>query len=306
MSEDRGDGGSKYQSLQDAAELFVDVMQQDDAASLVRYDHDAQVVSGLTAVGPQDPLDPARNALKGLITGGSFAPAGATSIGDGIEVGRSTLAGAAGFDVKALLVLTDGKENSSKRIADVAASIDERTFAIGLGTPQNTSIGTLQTLAGNNGGYGLVTGNIGADNLFLLQKYFLQILAGITNAEIVLDPQGELRPGQPRRIPFLLTEADQGVDVIAVSPLPQILRVAVESPNGLLIDPASAAARPDAVFSQGRSHSMYRLQLPWSSSPARFDQAGTWHVVLQCPRPPIPIELEAREMTADTEHRGAP
>ncbi len=147
MTEDRGDGVSKYQSLQDAAELFIDVMQQDDAASLVSYNQDAQVVVGLTAVGPQDPLDPARNTLKGLITGGSFAPGGATSIGDGIEAGRGTLTGVAGFDVKALLVLTDGKENSPKRIAEVAASIDERTFAVGLGTPQNTSIGTLQTLA---------------------------------------------------------------------------------------------------------------------------------------------------------------
>jgi Mg-chelatase subunit ChlD len=303
MTEDRGDGVSKHQSLQDAAELFIDVMQQDDAVSLVRYNQDAQVVSGLTPVGPQDPLDPARNTLKGLITGASFAPGGATSIGDGIETGQSTLSGATGFDVRALLVLTDGKENSPKRIADVATSIDERTFAIGLGTPQNTSIGTLQTLAGNHGGYGLITGNIGGDNVFLLQKYFLQILAGITNAEIVLDPTGELRPGPPRRIPFLVTEADQGIDVIVISALPRILQVAVETPNGLLLDPATASGRPDAVFSQGRGHSMYRLQLPVEFLPARFDQGGTWHVVLQLRGRPDP-DVEAREALADTSIAG--
>ena len=301
MNEDRGDGISKYQSLQDAAELFVDVMQQDDATSLVRYNQDAQVVGGLTAVGPQDPLDPARNALKALITGASFAPGGATSIGDGIEAGRGTLAGAAGYAVKALVVLTDGKENQDKRIADVAASIDERTFAIGLGTPQNTSIATLQTLAGNHGGYALVTGNIGGDNLFLLQKYFLQMLGGITNAELVLDPQGQLRPGSVHRIPFLLTEADLGVDVVVLSPLPHLLRVAVESPNGRRVDPTTAAGRPDAVFSRGRGHSMYRLQLPIEYQPARFDQAGTWHVLLQIGRErPEPDEPDARRALTDT------
>ena len=69
------------------------------------------------------------------------------------------------------------------------------TYAIGLGTPQNTSAPALQTISGNNGGFLLVTGAITSDNRFLLQKYFLQILAGISNAEVVLDPDGELVRG---------------------------------------------------------------------------------------------------------------
>jgi L-Lysine epsilon oxidase N-terminal/L-lysine epsilon oxidase C-terminal domain/von Willebrand factor type A domain len=303
MSEDRGDGVSKYQSLQQAAELFVDVMQQEDAASLTAYNQNATVVSGLVAVGPQDPLDPPRNALKGLITGGAFAPAGSTSIGNGIEAGRGTISGAAGYDVKALLVLTDGKENRPKWIADVTSSIDEQTFAIGIGTPQNTSIGALQTLAGNHGGYGLVTGSIGGDNLFRLQKFFLQILAGVTNADIVLDPQGELRPGSVHRIPFLVTEADYGLDVIALSPLPKYLQVSVESPNGLVIDRASASGRPDAVFSEGRGHSMYRLQVPMEFMPGRFDQQGTWTVTLGIGRADQGVTSLARAMLTDTSMR---
>ena len=90
------------------------------------------------------------------------------------------------------MVLTDGVENRSRLIADVAAQINEHTYAVGLGTPQNTSAAALQTISGNNGGYLLVTGAIGTDNRFLLQKYFLQILAGISNAEVVLDPDGQL------------------------------------------------------------------------------------------------------------------
>jgi hypothetical protein len=77
------------------------------------------------------------------------------------------------FDVKSLVVLTDGVENQP----EVAPQINEYTYAVGLGKPQNISVSALQTISGNNGGYLLVTGAIGTDNRFMLQKYFLQILA---------------------------------------------------------------------------------------------------------------------------------
>ena len=79
--------------------------------------------------------------------------------------------------MKSLVVLTDGVENSPRFIADVAGDINEFTYAVGLGQPQNISVPALQSISGNNGGYLLVTGAIGTDNRFLLQKYFLQILA---------------------------------------------------------------------------------------------------------------------------------
>ena len=100
----------------------------------------------------------------------------------------------------------------------MASDINEFTYAVGLGQPQNISVPALQTISGNNGGYLLVTGAIGTDNRFLLQKYFLQILAGISNAEIVLDPEGQLTPGRVERIPFQLTSGDAGVDVILLTP----------------------------------------------------------------------------------------
>ena len=130
-----------------------------------------------------------------MINGNGLDPAGATSIGDGIFEGRAQLTAAPPFDVKALVVLTDGIENSPRFIADVAGQINEQTYAVGLGQPQNISVPALQTISGNNGGFLLVTGAISSDNRFLLQKYFLQILAGISNAEVVLDPDGELTPG---------------------------------------------------------------------------------------------------------------
>ncbi|MCW7541726.1 LodA/GoxA family CTQ-dependent oxidase [Aquabacterium sp. A7-Y] len=200
MSEDRGDGLSKHVSLQQAASIFVDVMLEGDGVGLVRYNDDAQALQPVLQLGAGGLSDLNRSATLDLIHGSGLDPAGNTSIGDGIHEGRQILNAAAGsYDLKSLVVLTDGKENRTRYIADVASDINERTYAVGFGTPQNTSAAALQTVSGNHGGFLLVTGAIGTDNRFLLQKYFLQILAGVSNAEVVLDPDGELAPGAVHR-----------------------------------------------------------------------------------------------------------
>src|SRR5690606_4893278 len=132
MAQDRGDGQSKHASLQQAAETFVDVMLEGDGVGLVRYDQDAQVVQSVVTLGDGGISDLDRGNTIDLIRGNSFDPAGATSIGDGIHEGRQILNSAGSFDTKALVALTDGVENRSRYIADVAAEINEKTYAIGL------------------------------------------------------------------------------------------------------------------------------------------------------------------------------
>lgn len=286
MNDDRGDGETKIQSLRDAASIFVDTMLEGDAASLVRYNHNAQIIKEMTEMGPAaevgDPEDPARAATKSVINGAQLNPTGTTSIGDGIHQGRISIQNADGnYDLDALLVLTDGKENSPMMIADVAPDINERTYAVGLGTPENTSAATLQTISGNNGGYLLVTGALTSDKQFLLQKYFLQILAGISNAEIVLDPQGEVGFASIESIPFSLTEADYGIDVILLSPHPELIDFRLVTPSGLIIDPGKAKSDPSMAFVLSSKSSYYRLSLPIEYIKQRFDREGTWHILLR-------------------------
>jgi L-Lysine epsilon oxidase N-terminal/L-lysine epsilon oxidase C-terminal domain/von Willebrand factor type A domain len=280
MSEDRGDGQSKHIALQQAANIFVDVMLEGDGVGIVRYNEDAQVLQPVLALGAGGLSDLNRAATKDLINGNGLDPAGATSIGDGIFEGRGILDAAAGFDMKAMAVLTDGKENRSRFIADVAAQINAQTYAIGLGTPQNTSAPALQTISGNNGGFLLITGSIGAENRFLLQKYFLQILAGISNAEVVLDPDGELVRGVVQRVPFALTEADAGVDVILLTPDTRIVDFRLQTPTGQIIEPWRAMADPGMRFVLSNGVSYYRLVLPVQLQPSRFEREGTWHALL--------------------------
>jgi L-Lysine epsilon oxidase N-terminal/L-lysine epsilon oxidase C-terminal domain/von Willebrand factor type A domain len=288
MSEDRGDGLSKFVSLKEAAETFVDVMLEGDGVGLIRYNQDADVVQPVLELGPAGGITGTRSDTIDLIRGNSFTPGGNTSIGDGIFEGRQILNNAVGtYDVKALVVLTDGVENSSRYIADVAGDINEKTYAVGLGTPQNTSAAALQTISGNNGGFLLVTGAIDSDNRFRLQKYFLQILAGVSNAEVVLDPDGQLVPGAVHRIPFQLTEADAGVDVILLTPYTKVVDFRLQTPNGLILEPWRAMSEPGMRYVLSNGVSYYRLALPVQLVADRFDQGGTWHALLTIGRPRV-------------------
>jgi hypothetical protein len=287
MSEDRGDGESKHTSLQRAACIFVDVMLEGDGVGLVRFNQDAQPLQPIVQLGDGTLSDVNRGNTKDTINDAGLNPTGDTSIGDGIFEGRALLTTAAGFDVNALVVLTDGVENSPRMIAEVAAEINESTYAVGLGKPQNISVPALQIISGNNGGYLLVTGAIDTNNRFLLQKYFLQILAGISNAEIVLDPQGELIPGGIERVPFQLTEADAGVDVILLTPSTQVVDFRLQTPSGRIIEPWRAMSEPGMRFILSSGVSYYRLALPVALTPNRPDGGGTWNALLTIGRPRV-------------------
>jgi hypothetical protein len=286
MTDDRGDGLSKVQSLRDAAMVLLDKTLPGDGVGIVRFNQDAQRLQGVLPLGdPNDPYDANRQSTRNVILGPDLNPGGTTSIGDGIFEGRSALNDATGFDQKAMLVLTDGIENQPRWIADVAAQLDSRTYAVGLGTPQNISTAALQTISGNTGAYLLITGAITGDNYFLLQKYFLQIQAGVSNADVVLDPEGILLPGAPQAIPVRLTEEDMAVDVVLLTPYPQYVDFRFCSPTMKIITPATQATQPGVEYVQSRNMAFYRVLLPAELQEGRFDQAGTWQVLLQIGRP---------------------
>jgi tyrosinase-like protein/VWA domain-containing protein len=266
--------------LHQAAGTFVQLVQRypGDGVGMVSFDHNAYPGAPVTQYsgGPFDLL-PVQNAIQGL------HPQGATSIGGGLALGRNTLNPVTGYDHKALIVFTDGLENTAPYIADVMSSINDRTFAIGLGTAQQVSTAALSALTNGTGGYLLLSGILSPaiDDTFRLAKYFLQILAGVTNNNIVTDPAGYLAPGMTARIPFQLNEADIDATVILLTDLP-VVRLLVETPDGDIMD-AAAAAAIGAVYEDGPGVSFYRftLPLPLGGSPA---QSGTWHALLDIDR----------------------
>ncbi|MEM1321684.1 MAG: LodA/GoxA family CTQ-dependent oxidase [Bacteroidota bacterium] len=284
MNQDRGDGLPKIQSLRESVRTFVDLMAAGDATSLVRYNQDAQEILGMTTVGPSDPLDAPRNTVKSAVGGADFNPSGFTSIGDGIIKGRDSLNNASGFDTKSMVILTDGKENRSAYIEDVANQINERTYAIGLGMPSNINVATLQSITGNNGGYLLITGAaLTGNNQFRLQKHFMQILTGINNKEIIYDPDGLVHPGQTHRIPFLISDAEIGVDVILVSSNTKHVELSLQGPSGRVYDANQLVALANLNYFVSSGVKYYRFSLPLEVAQNRYEFIGQWQALVHYP-----------------------
>jgi Common central domain of tyrosinase/von Willebrand factor type A domain len=270
-------GRRRIDVLHTAAPAFVDLLHDDDAVGVVQFDHESNILAPVVAAG--DVGDPAagRNVAKDQIS--ALAPRGATSIGAGLQQGSAALAAAPPTTGarRATVVFTDGYENTPPFITDVAAAtISDRVYAIGLGTPDQLDPAALKRLCDNRDGFLMLTGILAANDAFRLTKYFLQILAGVTNAEIVTDPQSAILPGQKHRIPYTLSDAESSADVILLSPGSRYIDFALETPDGDLIDRPTLPAGVERITLADIAY--YRSTLPVAVGAGAH--TGTWHAVI--------------------------
>lgn len=263
--------------LKFSAPPLVEVLYDDNGIGAAAFDQDPHTLTGVATAGPA-PFGAGRAAAKTAIAGYSHNPNGATAIGDGVERAHDLLDPATGYDIKSTIVLTDGHETAAKYITDVSDLVDERIYAIGLGSADQIQPAALTSLTNGSGGYMLLTGDMDEDDFFLLAKYYLQILAGVTNEDIVVDPENAIRPGQEHRIPFVLTESDIVANAILLCEAPETIRFAVETPDGKLIDPSSVGGIAGMSYVSGENTSYYRFSLPVPIDAGVH--GGTWHAVL--------------------------
>lgn len=267
--------------LKFAAPQFVEVMEEDNGIGIVAFDQDSYDRMGVEKIGPTGPVDLARTHAKQKIAAHAPNPNGTTSIGDGVERASNNFQSVTDYNYNAIVVLTDGEENTEKFIKDLSPGvINDRVYAIGLGTVEEINPVALTKLTKDSGGYLLLTGTMGPDNVFLLSKYYLQILAGVLNKDIVLDPEGYLAPGQKHSISFTLNEADITSDIILLSDAPPAtFKFALKTPTGQIIDPGIAGGLAMVRFIQGANVSYYRITLP-AVIQGKESGPGTWHVLL--------------------------
>lgn len=276
-----GPGIARKDVLRFSAPTAVIVLDDQHSMAVSTFDQDAHPGIGLT---------PAAGAGKVTINAAIAAyapnPNGWTAIGEGVAFAQGLLAPATGFDVKAMVVLTDGQEEhgpyARRYIADVTDlinSLNGRVFAIGLGRAEVLNPTALQSLCSGNNGYLLLTGDLNPDATYRLAKYYQQIFAGVTNNEIVLDPDGFVTFGVEQRIPFWLNETDIEAKCILLTPAPYAIRYVLETPDGDIIDPGVAAANPNASFGAGGQVAFYWVGLPIPLG-AHEAQAGRWYARL--------------------------
>lgn len=294
-------GKKRIDVLHDAAPTFVELLGDLDGIGVVAFDQNASLSMSVAQAGPLG-FGAGRAGATATISNHLTNLQGSTSIGDGVELAHDTLVGVSGYDYRAVVVLTDGEENTAKFISDIASRIDDRVYAIGLGTVNQLNPIALSKLVKNTGGYLMMTGPLTASEQFRLAKYYLQILSGVTNNQIVVDPDGYIGVNDVVRIPFDLTEADTSTDVILLSPYRKVIDFQVETPAGDLIDAASVGALVDATFVPGVSLDAYRLSLPaiW---PTHSAQAGRWHARLEIGKPQSPVTVAAHLRESDFDRR---
>ena len=265
--------------LHDAAPSFVSLLPDNDGIAVVSFDQAAYLRLGVKIAGPLSG-GTGRVLAAAAISNHVTNPAGSTSIGNGVELAHNTMAPVTGFDSTALVVFTDGEENTYKFIHDVQALINNRVFAVGLGTVSEVNPVALNQLVNNTGGYLLLTDNLGPSDIFKLQKYFVQIMASATNADVVVDPDGYLPPTGEVRIPFDLTEADYSSDVVLLSPAPWAFSFELETPAGVRIDHLALGSVVGVKFVQSANLSFYRLTLPVIVGGSGA-QSGQWAIILK-------------------------
>jgi hypothetical protein len=271
-----GTGANRIDVLHDAASRFVELADSTDAIGLVRFDHKAYLIDNVLS------LSSSTNVTKLVKDVKDTKPIGATSIGNGLELARTIIDPVTGYDSKAMVVFTDGLENTSKFISEVEGLITDKTFAVGLGTAQQVSEPALTKLTKGTGGYLLVSGalSMSVDDYFRLSKYFLQILAAVMNKDIVKDPSGFIYAGQKVRIPFTLTLSDIEATVILMTDRP-IVRMVLETPAGHVLGPDEALSM-GATVGFGTNMLYYRFGLPLVDAHGGMPpaHAGIWHAVL--------------------------
>jgi hypothetical protein len=272
-------GGTSTRStlMKTAVGVFATLMRSTDEIGLVSFD---DLVATLLPATVQS------SALVQVITilvGNGLDPRGATGIGIGIQEGNTVLAGANALFNKTMLVLTDGNENVHPYVNELLpGTITAKTFAIGFGLPAEVSAPVLNQITNNTNGDLIVTGNITTEEQrFLLTKYFVQVLNGINNNQIILDPQGNLLWGAVHHIPFIVSEADVSLECIALCPVPLLLSFKLETPDGKIIDPSMSGIEPNIEYVNGKEVAFYRIMLPALPASAAGSHAGTWKAVLQ-------------------------
>ncbi|MDE0002186.1 MAG: tyrosinase family protein [Rhodospirillaceae bacterium] len=258
-----GDQRTRMDVLKHSASIFIDAMDDDDGVAVASFNHDSTPDVAVKTAGP--PIarlsisSSGRAAANVAIT--QLTPGGNTSIGDGIEQAHRLIDPDRGFDRKAMVVFTDGHENSPKTITEVAGLLHSRVFGIGLGSPSHLNPTALNAVASGSGGYLMMTGDTEVDEL-RLGKFFLQVLAGVTNAEVVLDPEGSLKPGDTRSIKFPVTTLDYRVDVYLILPHREVIEMELETPSGTTISRVNATAVPGCRHIAGPHLTYYRCSLP--------------------------------------------
>ena len=268
-------GRTKLDEAQDAASLFVQLVREGagDRIGLVTFSSTAAVP---TFPAPAATVKPILTGPPPFATGqiGAITAGGTTSIGAG--VGIALLAYGSSQNDKAMLLLSDGLQNTVPMIEEIEGSLGATTLnVIGFGSDAEIDGPLLSRVAREHGGQ--FTRAI--DGLSL-RKFFGMSFGNIFEAGALADPDFILKAGQRESAPhtFSVCGEERVTIVLGWDDPSSPLQANIQTPSGQPVD------LQKITVVRGRTWVFYRIDLPHLG-----ERDGTWTFTVS--RQPI-VEFE--------------
>jgi hypothetical protein len=254
-------GRTKLEEAQDAASLFVRLVREGagDRLGLVTF---SSTSSLSVAPGPAATTKPILTGPPPFTSGqiGGIAAGGATSIGAG--VGTALLSFPGGSNQRAILLMTDGLQNTPPMVEDVEGSLGSTMLSVvGFGSDADIDAPLLSRLARQHGGQFTRA----LDGL-ALRKFFGLSFGNIFETGALSDPEFLLRAAQQTSEAhrFTVCGEEQITLVLGWDHPDTPLQAHIRTPSGKLVD---ERIRP--VF--GNTWAFWRITLPYHG-----ERDGTW------------------------------
>ncbi len=270
---------TKIQKLRDASSQFIGIMRPNvgNRLGLVQFNQNV-VPFPANAEDALSVLDGNKANQLQTVAVPSIVHGGSTSIGDGLQEALNGVLSASAEPEhdRAILLVTDGKENTPLWISDVQSNLindDVTVFALGLGYGSGINESKLVDLAEATGG----TYRITSDHL-VFQKLFIETLAGAVDWSVINDPVGTISVGEVIQVPVVVAPDQVGVTFTAYwEGFNDAIDLELITPSGNVI--SSATENANIRCGQHSRYIFYQLDFPLIGGLAD-EWAGEWQVKL--------------------------
>jgi hypothetical protein len=223
----------------------------------------------------------------------TLTPRNFTSIGGGLQLGQTQLAGSP-LPRKVAIVFTDGWENSPPLVAAVQPALlnaGTEVYAVGLGDPTMLSVAVLSDLAASSNGKFFQT----TDPL-VLRKQFVEVLADAFRMNMAADPILALQQGVKVSVPVDITQCEARISFVLLwEDLSAQIQLAVRAPDGTTFTSSAVAHNRLVRYVQRPGYRFFQIALPpgphGSIGPK---QLGQWQMLID------PVSLPAGATRAST------
>jgi trypsin-like peptidase/VWA domain-containing protein len=273
LSGTSGTGRTKMDEAKDAASLFVQLVRMNagDRIGMVSFStsatHPPETPPGNVNPGRKQQLVGSAPYTGGTV--GALAPGGWTSIGDGLREAIQAL-GSTG-NQRAILLLTDGMQNTPPTVESVEATLgDTQLCIVGFGNEADLDGVLLSRLAREHPATGARRGMYTrANDGLALKKFFALCFGNIFASGTLIDPESTLLSDAttPAELAFDVCDENQITLVVGWDVPGAPVEAALVTPAGTIVTSTATGTTSDA----GTTWRFLRVGLPLQG-----EREGTW------------------------------